>query len=78
MEPHGSLRPRISVKQQHAAFVNLFYIFSARQYLFPTETFAADVSLPGRFAQFVSHKLRFTVLTMVNVSSIGVLPIFTL
>lgn len=27
MEPHGSLRPRISVKQQHAAFVNLFSIF---------------------------------------------------
>lgn len=27
MEPHGSLRPRISVKQQHAAFVNLSYIF---------------------------------------------------
>lgn len=27
MEPHGSLRPRISVKKQHAAFVNLSYIF---------------------------------------------------
>jgi len=27
MEPHGSLRPRVSVKQEHAAFVNLSYIF---------------------------------------------------
>lgn len=78
MEPHGSPRPRISVKQQHAAFVNLFYIFSGRQHPFPAGTFVADVSPPGLFAQFISHKLRFTVLTMVNVSRRGVLAIFTL
>jgi len=27
MEPHGSLRPHISVTQQHDAFVNFSYIF---------------------------------------------------
>lgn len=78
MEPHGSLRPRISVKQQHAAFVNLSYIFQPDN-IFSLLKHLWQMFLHQDFLHSLSHTSSGSpFLSMVNVSSIGVFIIFTL